>query len=357
MKKIELFGIIDVEQYKDKLGRFYSPMSKLVSAVLFVLIASAIVGVAILPYAPNFKVALLIQVAVLLAYYMLLATKQEIERFSFAFISYVILTAGAPAILLEMNLAEIFNSNVDTLGDVPLPRFEIFFFALTRGIGITAWSLPVLLFFTRFPSIIKLEESLVRKRATIMVAVGLLLQATTCMLTFWLGKLRLRGFWSTEGAPEHITRVIERAQMGYFLSTLSLFMVGFIALFYFLRTRGKPKGDSWFAITLVAIVVVQVLYAVASVNLSTVNKYFPAANGRVEAWSDMANEELVFLYPIFEDLGADSLQNYVVLKICANPESNEFSSQVLHRDQLLERFKKTNILKVRMEGAPGLFCQ
>jgi hypothetical protein len=370
------FGLLDLvggqlDKHRERLGPFHRPLYLLSGAAAFLLIFAVTVGLPLICFDDLGPVAVT-QVLLVALYFMLLLTIRlnVFDRFVYALILTTVAGAAPVLITSERFLGILTEDSPDFLATQPLPKVELFLYALERGLGSVAWALPLLFyFFTFYPLWQRVAESGRRLRLRRALLAGAVLQGVATAMILWQDSVVQRATASTTGALSVLAREIARAQWAYLLFTGLCLFCGFATL----ATLGWWRGASdqrVHLVTVTGMLAAQLAFAIATHHAARLNTHFPASRsgaGTVSAYEDTTTGRMVFTHPFFRTVSPSKLGNrFQPIAACVSPPLHRFTYRIEPAENLRGagscRFKPVSLAALLAEQDAGrrgrtLFCQ
>ena len=357
------FGLLDLvsdglEKHKDKLGPLHRPLVLLLGAILFVVFLALLIGAPIL-WMEDFVYIAVLQVCLIAAFFMLLLTipLNVYDRFVFCMALFLILAAAPIMVTVSFFLGNLIPEDPAAFKDaISAAKPEIFMYALLRGLGQMAWSLPLLfLFFTFFPRIKGKGAKYLASRLQLTVWSAVVLHTLAASLQLWLGSTS-KVFKSVEAAAPALGAEIHQYQMGFLLFQSLYLLLGYATIF---AARHWYKGDDnrWLGLVVAGMVTVQGCYMVSSYNNRELDFRYPAARttgNYIETWKARGKDQFVFSIPRPNTISASKFGAFKTYAVCDVPESFKFSFRVTSSSGFPDRFAKSARANV---PADQMFCQ
>lgn len=358
-----------LEKNKERLGPFYRPLYLLSGVLTFLVLLVLMIGLPAV-FLDNIIHVVFAQILILAVYFvLLLAIHQNVfDRFTFCTVLFLVISAAPVVIGVEENFSLLRAANPEFVQELRqgVSVFHIFNYGVIRGIGNTAWSIPLLFYFyTFFPKLKHKEANVVtaRRRA---LAFALGIHLVTAALIVWLESVYHRSFTAAEGAIGSVRQHIEGSQRGFLVFSIVYLSIGLLVLLI-LMLRPILSDGRILAIVSVALVGIQVAYTIASYNARELDQRFPAARssgGAVLAFrsepggdGDGRGQVVFARMTAFRFVGGKSLEDLRVFWECVSPESGKFTQLIARAEDFRERFHEVDLLELRASSPEELFCQ
>lgn len=357
------FGLLDLigerlDKHKDKLGPLHRPLVLLFGAILFVAFLALLIGAPIL-WLDDFVYIAVLQVCLIAAFFMLLLTipLNVYDRFVFCMALFLILAAAPIMVTVSFFLGNMDPADPAAFADaISQAKPEIFMYALLRGLGQMAWSLPMLfLFFTFFPRIRSKGAKHIRARLSLTVWAAVAMHTIAASLHVWLGGTT-KAFKTVEAAVPALASGIDQYQLGFLVFQSLYLLLGYATIF---AARRWYNGDDnrWLGLVVAGMVAVQFCYMIASYNNRQIDLRYPAARttaNYVETWKTRGGDQYVFTVPRPNTISPVKFAAFRAYAVCDVPESLKFSLKVANADEFLEQFVESSLANV---PAAQTFCQ
>jgi hypothetical protein len=357
------FGLLDLigerlDKHKDKLGPLHRPLVLLFGAILFVAFLALLIGAPIL-WLDDFVYIAVLQVCLIAAFFMLLLTipLNVYDRFVFCMALFLILAAAPIMVTVSFFLGNMDPENPAAFGEaVSSAKPEIFMYALLRGLGQLAWSLPPLfLFFTFYPRIRSKGPKNIQSRLSLTTWAAVVMHTIAVSLHVWLGGTT-KVFKSVDATMPALASSINQYQMGFLVFQSLYLLLGYATIF---AARRWYNGDDnrWLGIVAAGMIVVQGCYMIASYNNRQLDLRYPAARttaNYVETWKTRGGDQYVFTVPRPNTISPIKFAAFKAYAVCEVPESLKFSLKVANADEFLAQFVESSLANVPAEET---FCQ
>ena len=351
-----------LEKYKDHLGPLYPATRILFGALVFLALLFAIIFAPMLALSGSgFRTILFCQLLLLLVYVMLLITirMHVLERFVFALCLLMVLAAAPNASFAESRYRQIQRESPEFAAQGPdVPKVDIFFYGMVRGLGNLGWSLPFLFyFFTFWPTLRRRGEDALRMGLRTAFWSGVGLQVVAAVAIFWVDDVWGRYQAEATAAVAELQDSIRGHQTGYFVSAVLTLLIGFIALAV-MRLLSRARDGRSLAILVVGVSLTQLAFSLNRHHARQLNERYPAVRGnRIEAFEDAAGN-VVFSNVLFEDIDVESLAEWKLHLACRQPESLSFTYVATRVTDFNQRYDRNpTVGSLRRERPASLFCQ
>src|SRR5262249_18582397 len=156
-----------------------------------------------------------------------------------------------------------------------VPHTEIYLYSLMRGIGNTAWAIPLFgFYFVFYPVLRAWKPAEFRRAFAACVWIALAFQLIAISVISWRDAIFQRAFASLDGSDPWLASRIGMNQKGYLLFCLLYFIVGIVGVFL-IRWVGASETTGMHIISLSGLALTQLLFYFASYNAVELNLRFP----------------------------------------------------------------------------------